>query len=272
MAQGSVPRLPFPVTGLVPQPDYSMPAAEERLMQFDDINLWIQPDLGNPRRTGKHLRIPGRNGYHAYSSDDAIVVAPGMAGNVPVITFPGGITTAPELPMHVPGYFITGDYFVCMLIRWAAGASLNGTAYQLYHAGIDGGDDVELYMLNNAIYQRHGAAQNASTGSKFALDTSALVWASYDEANNIGEVGINSASPVSWQSTAITAPGGEGRPLVIGGKLNTGATAGTQMFHGAVRSVWASNTKHWCGEENAQLREAFLGEIASMYPLDITLT
>ena len=273
MAYGNIPTIPLALPGLAAQPSYTIPDIEKRMMQFDDINLWVQPDLGNVRRSGKNLRIAGRKGYQAIASDDAIVVGTGMAQTIETINLPGGNTGSGELPLHVTDYLLGGSYMVSALVRFSASASLSGIAYQIFSAGVDGSDSaMNLYMLNNALYLRHGTTnQNIRLSPLFALNSSYHIMASYDVVADKAELCINSATPLVLNTEALDGPAGGDRELCIGGKFNPQKSAGTQLFHGSIRAAWASNTTHWVGDEKASVREAFVDMVGDLYGNDITI-
>lgn len=274
MAYGNIPTIPLVLPSLAAQASYTIPDIEKRMMQFDDINLWVQPDLGNVRRSGKNLRIAGRKGYQAYASDDAIVVGTGMAQGIATINMPGGNTASGELPMHVPDYALGGSYMVAALLRFSSSATLSGTAYQIFSAGVDASASaMNLYMLNGALYLRHGTTnQNIKLGPLIALNTSYLVMASYDADADEAILCLNSATPLVLNTEALTGAAGGDRDLCIGGKFNPQRSAGTQLFHGAIRAAWASNTTHWVGDAKASLREAFVAMVGDLYGADITIS
>lgn len=270
MAFGSIPKLPVSLPNVSAQPQYAVPSGEQRLLQFEDIDLWFQPDLGNTRRVGNTLSLMGRKGHVARAKAPGITVGTGMENDIETVNFPGGALVNQQ-PLAVENYRIAGSYFVAMLFRWDAAVALSGTAYQLFTCGVTGGDDVEAYMLNNAFYLRHGDAQNATSGSKFAADTSYLVWVSYDAATDTAEYGINSADPEAWTSEQLTGAPNCQRDLVIGGKLNAAATGASQLFHGQMRGLWAGPV-NWATSDKNTIRRAFIGQIAALYPNDITLS
>ena len=269
MSFGSIPKLPVSLPSIAGQNVYTIPDGERRLLQFEDIDLWVQPDLGNVKRVGSKLIAAGRKGYTASTNASTITVGTGMENGIATINIPGG-TLSDKLPLSVKDYRIVGSYFAAILFRWDAAVSLSGAAYQLFNCGVEGGDDVELYMLNNALYLRHGEAQNATSGTRFAANTSYLVWASYDANSDTAEYGINSASPETWTSELLTGSPNCQRDLVIGGKFNPAGTGGAQLLHGQVRGFWAGPV-NWATSDKAAIREAFISEIAALYPDDITL-
>ncbi|MCR5856003.1 hypothetical protein [Mesorhizobium sp. J428] len=269
---GSIPKIPFALPHIPARPAFTVPGAEGRMLDFEDIELWIQPDLGNVRTgAGNYLSITGRKGWRAQSNDAKIALGTGMANAIPTINMAAGVTTLGKLPLHVPGYIISGSYFVAVLFRWASTAVFDATVYRFMSAGITGGADVEFYSTSNRLVLRHTDALSQTAVLTMAANTSYLVWASYDAALNQAKVGINSASATAWSTNALTGAGGAGREIVIGSVLNAEKTQGSQPLLGEVRGFWAGRTP-WVAPETDTVREAFLREIASLYPDDITLS
>ncbi|MCR5859733.1 hypothetical protein [Mesorhizobium sp. J428] len=269
---GSIPKIPFALPNIAARPTFSIPDAEKRILDFEDIELWLQPDLGNVRaQASNYLSITGRKGWLAQSNDAKIVLGTGMEDIIPTINFTSGNTTAGKNPLHVPGFVIDGSYFVAVLLRFAAGTTFDSTTYRIISGGISGGTDVEFYCQNDRLSLRHGSGQSQTLAQSFAADTSYLIWGSYDAGTNQAAVGINSPTALVWSTDNLTGAAGSGREIVIGGQFNAGRTQGEQLFNGQMRGFWAGRTA-WVEPEFDVIRAAFLGEIASLYPDDITLT
>jgi hypothetical protein len=275
MAVSAITRVPFAMPNMPARPTYSLTDRDRRLLSYDALKVWLKPADGNVRRSGKALRIAGRKGHMGFASDDAIIVGNGMTGDAkPVIKFPGGTTTAPELPLHVQGFEldITKGYFFAAVIKWGAGVALAGTPYTFFASGVDTSDiDVQFYMLNNALCLTHGnvaAQQTASVG--FAAGGCYLVWASYDPATKTPMVGMNSVLPRSWATTNVLEPAGPGRQVAIGGKFNVAGVAGTQMFLGDMAEIFVCDEQMVTADKDI-LRADLLADIASDYAADFTL-
>lgn len=267
---GNIPRIPGVLPTLAPRTAYAVPAAESRLMAYSDIEVWMQPDLGNARKVGDLLTVAGRKGRVAISTVPAIALGTGMAGALETINIPASGTVAGKQPLHVPDYEITGDYFMAMVCRFDAAAAMGSTVYRFFSAGIDGGADVELYTQNGALYQRHVAASNASATGKFVAGASYLVWATYDATLNKAALGVNTMDPLPLASENLTGAAGAGRPLVIGGKFTAAGSGAEQMFQGQIRAAFVGRTA-WYAPSKQLIRRRFLSEVASLYGGDFGL-
>lgn len=275
MAVSAITRVPFALPNMPARPTYEMTERDRRLLSYDPLKVWIKPADGNVRRSGKVLRVAGRKGHMAYASDDAITVGNGMAGDAkPVIKFPGGSSTAGELPLHVQGFEldIAKGYFFATVIKWGAGVALTGTAYTFFASGAETSDiDVQFYMLNNALCLSHGNIAPQLTNSVgFVAGGSYLVWASYDPATKTPMVGVNSVTPRIWATNIVLEPAGPGRPVAIGGKFNTAGNAGLQMFLGDMAEVFICDEQMVTADKDL-LREAMLADIVSAYAGEIAL-
>ncbi len=65
--------------------------------------------------------------------------------------------------------------------------------------------------------------------------------------------------------------GGAGRPVVIGGRFSASGASAVQNFKGAIRAAFIGRTA-WVAPSKELIRRSFIGEIASLYGSDFTLT
>ncbi|WP_062731897.1 hypothetical protein [Sphingobium abikonense] len=267
MPLGSIINVPFPLPGFADVADDLTEFSEidRQIIQFAGLRAWITAANGNYESVGSATRVWGPLGVTAFTSENAITVGPDTVDGRASIFMPGGITGANELPLHVRDVEITGDYTIFVALRWATDMVTSGTAYQIIHAGIDGGQDCELYMLNNALYHRHGTLQNATSGNRFTAGGRFLVGMTYSSAADRGQMFINSPVPHVLQAEGLSGLPEGGRPLVIGGKLNALGNAGSMLFKGAVHDVYVFD-RHMYGDEMASVRETFFGLLAQKYP------
>ncbi|NWK98676.1 hypothetical protein DM806_24035 [Sphingobium lactosutens] len=274
MAVSAITRVPFAMPNMPARPIYTLSDRDRRLLAYDALKVWIKPDNDNVRRSGKLLRVAGRKGYMGLTSDDAIVVGTGMAGNAkPVIKFPGGVTGSGELPFHVPNFILNNSgYFAAIVIKWDAAMATSGVAYQFFAAGVDGSPtDIAFYMLNNALNLQHGDLTCSTSSVGFVAGNCYLVWASYDPVTKTPMVGVNSVAPRNWTGTPPTLEAaGINREVVLGGKFNPGKTAGTQMFLGDIAEAFICDEQMVTADRDI-LRAELLGDIASLYGADFTL-
>lgn len=267
---GNVPMIPGVLPTMAPRTVYPAIAAETRMADYTDIEVWLQPDRGNTRKVGNLTTVTCRSAHVALSTVPTIGPGTGMAGGVETINSPAGNANGAQ-PLHIPGYEITGDYFMAMVCRFDAAATMGATVYRFFSAGIDGGADIELYAQNGVLYHRHGSNHNAIAGIGFAAGTSYLVWATYDATLNKGAAGVNKMDGMTLSPENLTGAAGAGRAVVIGGKFNAAGSGAEQMFHGQIRAAFIGRTA-WYAPAKQLIRRTFLTELASLYPGDFTVT
>lgn len=275
MAVSAITRVPFALPNMPARPTYSLTDRDRRLLSYDALKVWLKPADGNVRRSGKALRIAGRKGYMGYASDDAITVGNGMTNDAkPVIKFPGGVSTANELPLHIPGFELdpAKGYFFATVLKWGAGMITNGAAYTLFAAGVDTSPlDIQFYMLNNALCIAHGdVAAQATAGVGFTAGGCYLVWVSYDPESKTAMTAVNAVQPRSWITSNVLEPAGSGRPVAIGGKFNPAGIAATQMFLGDMAEIFICDEQLVTADKE-MLRADLLADIASDYGADFVL-
>jgi len=258
--------------------DYQISSIERELREFDMFDLWLQPDLGNVQQLGRSLQVMDRTGsWIAEATDAGIVIGSAFTGPLPTIDIPAdAASSANEMPLHVPGYFLPNSYTVIIVGEMRSFPIAQPA--QFFNAGVAGGGDVEAYLVNNAVAMRHGDLQSQTTGSQFTTSGSNYnaqkfcAWFSYDADLADGAYGKNSAVATSW-NPAVDALGpnlsGEQRPLVIGGKFNPAGSAGEQLMGIKLHSVFASR-ESWIKPGDTALRTRFLDLIRQRHGADIT--
>lgn len=242
---------------------------ERELREFDMFDLWLEPRANNVQQLGRALQILDRTGnWVAETTDAGITIGTGFTAGLATINLPGDAASAAnELPLNVPGYFLPGSYTVVMVLEFIAGANLNQAA-QFFSAGVQDGGDVEAFLLNNAVYMRHTDLSSQTGSPRFVANERALCWWSYDAALGLRAFGKNSVVPTAWAAGLDNLganQSGETRQLVIGGKFNPAASAGTQLLAAKLRSVFASR-ESWLAPEMSAYRTAFLAKLASRHP------
>lgn len=248
---------------------YTVETVDRELREFDLFDLWLEPTGRNVMQLGSILHMRDRTGnWTAETTDAGITLGTGFTAGLETINLPGDVASgANEQPLHVPGYFLPQSYTVVMVLELNAGANLNQVA-QFFSAGVQDGGDVEAYMLNNAVYMRHTDVQSQTSSPRFSANERALCWWSYDHVTGARAFGKNSVAPTAWaEGLDNLGPNesGEVRPLVIGGKFNPAASAGTQLLYAKLRSVFVGR-ESWLDSSLTAYRTAFLTKLASRHP------
>ncbi|MBR9893338.1 hypothetical protein GYB14_16690 [bacterium] len=269
MLIGNINRIPYALPYASQAAEYDVPAGEQRLSDYPDLEIWMQPDQGNVIAPSPNLAIASRFGGYAFTAKGAgTFVTTDLTEAVEVVQFPVGAPTGSE-PLRAEGYNLGGDYVLCGLFRFDDAADMSSTVHTLFSAGIDGtASKVQVYALGGSLIVRHNATDCARTGV-FSAGEEYLVMITFDAATGDCKAYVNSTVELGWSSENALAAAGGDDALAIGGRWIAGKAKGAQIMDGVCRAAWAGRAP-WGMSRYDTVRTSFLTEVAGLYS-DITL-